>query len=271
MYEVLVINNKSTDRTENIIKDTIRNFPEVAFKYFIENKQGLTFSRNRGISESNGKLLAFIDDDAFVCHNYCQLLIDYFQTNVSVSAIGGKIIPVYEEKEPDWMSKYLLPLVASLDLGDDEKEFKGTKFPLGANMVFRKSMFTKYGFFDDQLGRRAEILEGGEEKEMFLRLKKGAEKIRYVPQATVQHIIPAHRVKKSYVKGLAKGVGTSELNRISGQGIPELLKKIFSEFVKISGTILLAIGYYLSGSPSKATMLIKFRYWVVSSLIMGKG
>lgn len=270
VYEVIIVNNNSTDNSESIIKDTISNYPEIRFAYFIEMNQGHTYSRNRGISESSGEILAFIDDDAFVGAKYCQSLIEYFKKNSSVSAIGGKIIPVYEESEPNWISKYLLPLVASLDLGDKERTLKGTKFPIGANMAFRKSIFNKYGVFDIGLGRRADELEGGDEKEMFLRLKKGRELVRYVPEAVVEHIIPPHRLKESYIKGLAIGVGTSEKKRISTQGASEVLRKIFSEAVKISGTIILALGYFFSGSPSKAAMLIKFRYWVVSSLIMGK-
>jgi glycosyltransferase involved in cell wall biosynthesis len=271
LYEVIIVNNNSTDNSESIIYDTIRNHPEIRFTYFIEMNQGHTYSRNRGIAESSGKIIAFIDDDAFVAANYCQSLITYFKSNSSVSAIGGKIIPVYKESEPKWISKYLLPLVASLDLGDKERNLKGTKFPIGANMAFRKSIFNKYGVFDINLGRRADELEGGDEKEMFLRLKKGRELVRYVPEASVEHIIPPHRLKESYIKGLAIGVGTSEKKRISTQGAGEILRKMFSELVKISGTIILALGYFFSGSPSKAIMLIKFRYWVVSSLIMGKG
>jgi glycosyltransferase involved in cell wall biosynthesis len=270
LYEVIIVNNNSTNNSESIIYNTIRNYPETRFAYFIEMNQGHTYSRNRGIAESSGEVLAFIDDDAFVGVNYCQTLVTYFKANNSVAAIGGKIIPVYEESEPNWISKYLLPLVASLDLGDKERTMKGAKFPIGANMAFRKSIFNKYGVFDIDLGRRADELEGGDEKEIFLRLKKGRELVRYVPDASVEHIIPPHRLKESYIKGLAIGVGTSEKKRISSQGPREILRKIFSEVVKISGTIVLALGYFFSGSPSKATMLIKFRYWVVSSLIMGK-
>jgi glycosyltransferase involved in cell wall biosynthesis len=231
--------------------------------------QGHTYSRNRGIAESSGEIVAFIDDDAFVCDSYCQTIIDYFRAHMSVSAIGGKITPVYEESEPEWMSKYLLPLVASLDLGDKAQTFKGTKFPIGANMAFRKSMFTKYGIFDINLGRRADGLEGGDEKEMFHRLKKGRELIRYVPEVSVEHVIPPHRVKESYIKGLAIGVGTSEKKRISAQGYGEIFNKIVNEAIKSFGTFILAIGFFFTGFPSKAIMLIKFRYWVVSSLIKG--
>lgn len=270
LFEVLVINNNSTDLTETVVYDTIKKNNHVNFRYFVEKNQGHTFSRNRGINESYGELISFIDDDAFVSKDYCWATIDFFDQNTEISAIGGRIIPVYEKEVPKWMSKYLLPLVAAIDLGDRPKAFSNTKFPIGANMAFRKSVFDKYGIFDTALGRRGNDLEGGDEKEMFLRLKKGGEKIFYVPKVWVKHIIPPHRVTESYVKGLAIGVGTSERKRLSKGNFKEVINKCAEEAIKVAGTFILAIGYILKGQHfSKSSMLIKFRFWVIKSLIFG--
>ena len=267
-YEVLVINNNSTDNTEIIIQDFIIKHANTPFRYIIEKKQGLAFARNRGIFESNGEILSFIDDDAFVSKDYCSSIIDFFERRNDVAAIGGRIIPAYESKEPEWMSRYLLPLVAALDKGDKEIAFTGGSFPIGANMAFRKTIFDEYGIFDVELGRRGGGLEGGEEKDVFIRLKKGHEKIYFVPGVSVRHVIPPHRVDISYVKGLAIGVGTSEKKRIQKSGLKEVLNKLVSESIKTIATLVLAISYLLRAKhPSKALMLIRFRYWVIFSLI----
>ena len=50
--------------------------------YFLELRQGLTYSRNRGITESKGEYLAFIDDDVFV-------EVDYIE-NINPDIIGSK-------------------------------------------------------------------------------------------------------------------------------------------------------------------------------------
>ncbi len=262
-FEVVVVNNKSTDNTEKIILKSMKENPRVNFRYFVEERQGHTFARNRGVSESKGEILSFIDDDAFVCHGFCMEIDGFFERHADVAAIGGKIIPEYESGKPKWMSKYLLPLVAALDRGDEINEFTGSKFPIGANMAFRKSVFDKYGLFDPELGRRGKGLEGGDEKEFFLRLKKGKEKIYYVPQVAVRHIIPPHRVQIDYVKGLAKGVGASERKRLSKSGWLEVLDKIVGETIKIVGTPLLSLKYLLLGENAKASMLIQFRIWVL--------
>ncbi len=144
-FEVVLINNNSTDNTEKIILNTIEKYPEVSFRYFVEKNQGHTFARNRGILESTGTLLSFIDDDAFVNPEYCNSIIDFFDRRSDIAALGGRIIPSYEIAKPPWMSQYLLPLVAALDKGDKEKIFKGWSFPIGANMAFRKTIFAPIG------------------------------------------------------------------------------------------------------------------------------
>lgn len=266
-YEVLIIDNNSTDNTANLADDFIRAHPEVQVRYFCETNQGHTFARNRGIKEAKGKLLSFIDDDAFVDYNFIKEIQSYFDEHQHVSAIGGKILPVYEGENPKWMSKYLLTLVSALDMGNSPKKFKGSKFPIGANMAFRKEVFKKYGLFNTDLGRRGSQLEGGDEKEVFLRLKKENEEIHYVPQVKVDHIIPEKRLTMEYIKGLGVGVGSSEKRRVTKAGLMEVLKKIISEGIKITATVLLFIVYFIQGKFAQAKMLVQFRFWVLSGYL----
>ncbi|WKK74871.1 glycosyltransferase [Marivirga salinae] len=266
-YEVLIIDNNSTDNTATIAHEFINSNPDLNAHYFCEMNQGLTFGRNRGIKEAKGEVLSFIDDDAFVEYNFIKEIKSYFDENQDVSAIGGKISPVYEAEEPKWMSKYLLTLVAALDMGNSPKKFKGTKFPIGANMAFRSTVFKKYGLFNTDLGRRGDVLEGGEEKELFLRLKKHKEIIHYVPNVKVDHIIPEKRLTMEYIKGLGIGVGSSEIKRLKRAGTTKWINKILSELIKISATILLFFIYLFKGRFSAASVLIKFRFWVLKGML----
>lgn len=266
-YEVLIINNNSEDATEEICLRYIYENRLQNFKYFNEEQQGHTYARNRGIKLAKGKILAFIDDDAFVDHQYIYQLMDFFNDNPQVIAIGGKIIPIYENVEPKWMSTYLLPLVAALDMGDEIKPFKGKKFPIGANMAFRRIAFENYGLFNINLGRRGADLEGGDEKEMIYRIKKGKESIVYVPKVQVKHIIPQKRTKIEYIKKMAVGVGTSEKKRLEGENSFVYLYRYLEEIVKILGTIIISSIYLFSGKIQAASMLVKFRIWVISGFL----
>ncbi|MBK6263780.1 glycosyltransferase [Marivirga sp. S37H4] len=266
-YEVLIIDNKSTDSTALIAKEFIVTNPDIEIRYYLEENQGHTFARNRGIKESRGEILTFIDDDAFVDVDFVKNIQDYFDTNREVQALGGKIKPVYEVEEPKWMSKYLLTLVSAIDLGNQPKAFGGNKFPIGANMSFRKRVFKKYGPFNVELGRRAEGLEGGDEKEMFLRMKKNNEIIHYVPSVKIDHIIPEKRTKIEYIKGLGIGVGRSERKRLKGSSLNEKAEKFMSELIKVSGTFVLFFIYLLKFRFQAAAMLVKFRFWVLKGYL----
>jgi len=262
-YEVLIIDNNSTDNTASICKNFVSTTGHNQFHYFLEKNQGHTYARNRGIRESKGDYIAFLDDDAWVNGNYCDEIITYFDSNPVVMAIGGKITPVYESKQPGWMSKYLWPLVAGLDMGDRVKEFKHSKYPIGANMAFRAMVFEDYGYFNTGLGRRGKELEGVDEKDMVYRLKRDGKKVHYVPLIHVRHVIPDSRIHLSYIKGQAIGVGTSEKKRLLREEIFVKIKKTFEEIVKIGATCVLALYYLLTFRPEKGIMLIKFRAWVI--------
>ena len=266
-YEVLIVDNKSTDNSKEIIDAVISKYPEAPLKYYLEENQGHTYARNRGIKEAKGNIISFLDDDAFVKNDYVENLTEYFSKHPDVQAVGGKIVPVYETQEPKWMSKYLLTLVSALDMGDNVKEFPSSKFPIGANMAFRATVFDKYGLFNVELGRRADGLEGGDEKEVFIRLRRNNEPIHYVPSIEVEHIIPEKRTRKEYIKGLGIGVGSSEMKRLKSATPPEKLKKYFSEVIKWSGSIYLFFLYNIKGKYQAATMLIKFRYWVLKGMM----
>jgi glycosyltransferase involved in cell wall biosynthesis len=260
---VIIIDNNSTDQTENICRNFLNSNDVRNFLYFKETSQGNTYARNRGIKESRGQYIAFIDDDAMASEDYCDQIIHFFDRNPDISVIGGRITPVYEQIEPEWMSRFLWPLVAGLDMGEKSRPFKKSKYPLGANMAFRAEVFKKYGNFDENIGKRPGRLEGGDEKEFIYRLRMNNLKIFYVPEMQVNHIIPESRLQKYYIRGQAMGVGSSEIKRLKGKNLVQWIVKIVDELIKIGGTFVLALFYFLTFKSEKGRMLLRFRFWVL--------
>ena len=93
-YEIIIIDNNSTDESGLVCELFIDSHKTINVHYFLELKQGHTYSRNRGIAESKGEILAFIDDDAFVEVNYIENINKAF-SNLEIVALGGKITPHY--------------------------------------------------------------------------------------------------------------------------------------------------------------------------------
>ena len=262
LYEVLIIDNNSTDKTAEFSKAVIKKYPEVNFKYIFEKEQGLSFARNRGIKESSGQVIIFLDDDAFAFPGYLQEIEKFVKSGTEFSAFGGKIIPRFESERPEWMSDFLLPLASVIDLGNKIRKFPSKKFPIGANMGFKKEVFEKYGDFNVKLGRKGKGLEGSEEKDLFHRIRSGGENIYYIPDAVVEHLVPDRRLQISFIQKQANGIGISERIRVRDLGRRPYVDKAISEIVKWMVSVVLFFYYCLRMQCRKAVMIIKFRFWV---------
>ena len=211
-YELVIINNNSPGITPEICQNFLNDNPTINAYYFVETNQGLAHARNKGIKESRGEYLSFIDDDAFVKPNFIAAIKSYFKQNPETSVVGGKILPIYESgKEPAWMTPYLETLMAAQNLGDEVVEFGSRKFPIGANMVFQKEAFNRVGMFNPELGRKGNSLEGGEEKDIIFKIRQQKGRVFYSPEIIVDHIIGENREEMSYIQKMGKGLGKSEM------------------------------------------------------------
>ena len=268
-FELIVIDNKSTDSTASICSRLQAEFTNINFHYFLEENQGLSHARNRGIKEAKGEILVYLDDDAFIEDNYCENLITFYNDHPEISSTGGKTIPQFENGKPIWMSSFLLRLVAAVDMGDESIPFPKKFYPIGANMAMRKKLVDQVGLFDTNLGRKGKNLQGGEEKDFFNRIKDIGFTPWYLPSTVANHVIPASRMTKDFIRKQAHGIGYSELLRVKSIGGKAVLTKYFSEIGKWFATFVICIFYLFTWQPAKAIMLLKFRFWVSGGLFRG--
>jgi glycosyltransferase involved in cell wall biosynthesis len=61
-WEVLVVDNNSTDNTFDSVREFAKK-SDIVIRYVREEKQGLSYARNRGIKEARGQYVHFIEDD----------------------------------------------------------------------------------------------------------------------------------------------------------------------------------------------------------------
>lgn len=266
-WELLLIDNNSTDSTASICKTFATQLSDVPFRYFVEKQQGLSYARNRGIQEAKGDWLVFLDDDAFVSENYLEHLSQYIQQLPEMDAFGGRISPLFENGEmPAWFSKWSASWVSAIDKGDKVCPF--TKdYPIGANMGFSKRIADQCGLFNTSLGRSGKNLIGGEEKDYFNRIKALNATIYYLPDIAVEHCIPSSRTTDEYISRLGLGVGQSERQRTLAISKMAYAKRLFLEAIKWGGTLVLWVGYCLQGNPVKGNKLMLFRKNVTKGLL----
>lgn len=267
-YEILLINNNSTDNTEIVCRNFNSDFPTVDFRYFLEENQGLSYARNRGIEESQGEILVFVDDDATVFDNYLVAIDQFFENTPNAIACGGPIIPVYETGKPQWLSHFTEQLIGgALNGGDKIKPFKNGKYPGGGNSAFRKEVFKKYGIFNVDLGRKGTNLIGAEEKDLYDRLKRGGEMFYYVPQMGIYHYIPEKKLSEEHFRNLTYSIGKSE--RIRTKSLPQgaYRSRLFSELIKWIASVILFVGHTILLHPSRGKKILQFRWYVTKGLL----
>lgn len=266
-FEIVLVDNNSTDGTASECSSFAERHPDINYRYIIETRQGLSYARNRGISESSGDVLVFLDDDSFVEQDYLSKLTEYLKQYGETAAFGGRIDPVFESgKTPEWLCKWTYSWVSAINLGDEVVPFKNGKYPIGANMGFRRSALNGIDLFDTSLGRTGKNMLGGEEKDIFSRISASGGEILYFPDIKVRHMIPERRTTKEYIERFARGIGYSEFVRCSRKGGKTLLERRFAEMIKWAATILLWFVYLLKGRKICGDMLVIFR-WNVSKVL----
>ena len=267
-YEIVVIDNNSSDNTEVLVKEFISSHKIYNIRYIKESQQGLSYARNRGIKEAQAPLVCFVDDDVIVSDSYIQKWLDFFEAHPKAVGGGGRINVQFDSPRPKWMPELLLPLFGKHNHGDKVIKYTRGRFPSGGNMVYKKRIFEKSGNFDTNLGRKGKELNGGEEKDLFFRVSKENNNVYYVPDIFLWHRVGEKRLTKEYVKGQSFGGGKSIAVMLDGQTISKKVLKWISELIKFIVSITICVGYFFIGKTSKGVMLIKFRLWVWKGYIV---
>jgi glycosyltransferase involved in cell wall biosynthesis len=216
-FELLVVNNASTDGTSAILEQTDWQPQGVPVRVVVENRLGLSNARNRAIAEARGDYIIFFDDDETLDPDW---LKEYEQAihTWQPDALGGRIEVLFEGGErPRWLQDELLGFIGQLSHGPTPKELSDPATPVfGGNFGFRKAVFEEIGGFDADLGRRGGDNTGGEDTEIYRRMVHAGMKVRWVPDAVIYHRIESLKLRKSYFLDLHYRQGRMEGRRRRG-------------------------------------------------------
>ena len=150
--EIIVVDDGSTDDTEAILQELSN---QGRLRYFRQENQGPAAARNRGIRESRGELIAFLDSDDFWLPGKLKAQLNALaRTGDRFSYCGSKVI---DENES------LIALApASTDDGRFINLVWGNRFATPTVLV-QRSLLDEVGLFD-------ESLRTGEDWDLWLRL-----------------------------------------------------------------------------------------------------
>jgi glucosyl-dolichyl phosphate glucuronosyltransferase len=268
-WEVLVVDNKSTDQTRQVTEDFCRRHPG-RIRYLFEPQQGKSHALNAGIREARGEVLAFMDDDVAVGPNWLENLTAPLLSGGWPGA-GGRTIPAHAFTPPHWMAlegpySMLGILCAHFDLGDKPRELD--RAPYGTNMAFQKRMFEKYGGFRTDLGPGPGSKIRNEDTEFGRRLMASGERLWYAPSAVVYHDVPEDRITKDFFLPWWFDFGRA-LVREWGQGPPVLsIPRPYLNILKL-GTVVMfqRMGRWMLALDPQKRFYYKCWVWVTAGQI----
>ena len=190
-YEIIVVENGSTDETTNIVE----KFP---VRLLHCERKGPAFARNFGVQYTQADIVAFTDSDCVADSKWLKNLITAYEDDL-VAGAGGRIEPLRESEYShiQYYSEINNPLVNFLS---GEGEFLPHLYT--ANASYRREMFLKVSGFNEKLLTAEDV-----DLSWRLQLAQGG-KLVYVEDALIFH---HHRVNKAALARQYRQYGYGEI------------------------------------------------------------
>ena len=195
-YEVVIIDNASTDNTREVLKPYLD--PERVF-YFHEPEVGLSKARNTGWRNARGKYVGYIDDDAIAGYKWLAAALWCFENITPIPEwVGGPIELDWQVPAPEWINDSMRVTLGKVSWGSKMGWLNFDQRLGGGNSFFLRSRLEELGGFDDRLGRKHELLLSGEEDHLRKRLEAAGGRLYYHPDVMILHNVPEERTKPSW-------------------------------------------------------------------------
>lgn len=170
-FEVIIVDDHSQDNTTKALKEKFKN-TNFEYQILLSNGNGVSAARNTGIENSQGKYIAFIDDDDELSEDYLQVLYNtakkdkaevvlgsyieifnhkkvpkIFKENITYNSleirkkiIPQTIFPINNEEEvwlPVWRSLILKDVISNNNIKFDEKISQAEDFIFMLEILFK--------------------------------------------------------------------------------------------------------------------------------------
>nr|WP_246455988.1 glycosyltransferase [Ruficoccus amylovorans] len=210
-WEVIVIDNASTDDTASVAVETWERNPVAPLRVVSEPQPGLSHARARGASEAALPIVALVDDDNWTPPHWLATVARIFRDNPMVGVVGGPTTEACETTPPDWFAQFK-GHYAVYELASPGGIVE--KYVCGAGLCFRKEAWETLraeGFEPELSDRKGKELTSGGDAELCAALRLSGWKIWYDPALLIRHFIPAGRLNWDYLTRLNSGFGAQSV------------------------------------------------------------
>lgn len=221
-WEIIVVDNASTDETHEMVQEKILQAP-VPLRYILEPKPGLHEARHKGTREAAGEIIAFLDDDTVLPHQWIsgvELILAK-----QADAVVSRILPKWEISPPEWLVELIgdgtFGPLTLLDMGNAPKLIDPL-FVWGASFFIRRSLvFDLRGFHPDGMPPELLRYRGDGEMGFFQKFKEKGYCAWYDPRSVAYHTVSQKRMTLEYLsqRSYSQGVSDSYSQIRKAQGL----------------------------------------------------
>jgi len=208
-WEVIIVDNASTDKTSEIALQILSNYSDQDLDYSIvyQPLPGLSNARLKGVEWAKYDYIIFCDDDNWLNPNYIETAFNLINSNDKIGIVGGKGEAVTVGELPNWWEEFKDSYAVGPQYGQNG-ELPRHNYIWGAGMVTRKALYQKA--FSEKYpslltGRKGTNLNAGEDTEYNIRVRIMGYKIIYNDNLIYKHFIPDKRLNAVFRDQLHDG------------------------------------------------------------------
>jgi len=255
-FEVLVVDNNSTDNTARVVQKF--DMGSIELQYILESEVGLSIARNRGYTEASFEWVAYIDDDAKAHPDFVEVACRTIEEE-EFDCFGGIYNAWFKYGKPDWFPDNF---GSNREAMPDEISFLDELNFSGGVAVYRKELLRQTGGFPTDMGMRGDTVGYGEEEFLQDRAREIGYKVGFNPQLQIDHLVLRDKLQKSWHYNAAFQKGKAQAKLQMNCGIdPHVLKFGILEIIKYP------IRLFLKGTSFYGNRNLMYYYGYLSTLI----
>lgn len=283
-YEVLVVDNASSDGTGNRVKTHLGpSFSFGAWKVIPEDKPGLLYARLAGLRAARYDWVLFCDDDNILYSDFLFQAQRILSRDSELGVVGSLGIPEFQGPKPDWFDRY----ASSYAVGAQPVENSGGKrlvHVYGACSIYRKKTLLDLfhsGFKPALSGRKGQQLSAGDDVEWCWLMQLMGYQVAYAAELRFTHQLTASRLTWDYYLRLKGGISgsaglLSAYTYYRSASFRPMIGFVFHYLFKTLKSVLLYLKYWVrwKGKPAKMENQLSFailKSQMRAYLTQGKG
>ncbi|PIA74454.1 hypothetical protein CDR19_05155 [Ectopseudomonas toyotomiensis] len=245
-FEVVVVDNGSTDTTSDVIEEYRGSIPNLIGIYAPD--PGLHNGRHAGMMAAKGEILVFADDDIEALPTWLESIAEAFQDS-DVAMVGGNNYPKFLEEPPHWLRKlwkrsdtqgyHFIPSLSVIEFTHSPRNIS-PYLVWGCNFSIRKDVLLQAGgFHPDGMPQELIRFRGDGETHVSRFVEGSKMKCVFHPGASVYHKVTPERMTMRYFyqRGFNQGISDSYTSLREAQNTKETI-----ENNRLRGIIVSAVG-----------------------------